>query len=107
MSLIGGLNRGKVALISEETFKSDIDLEKKKFFRNVLKLMNHYSLFNYLQITNPFFGLRFSHTETIILEAPILTSLDLLLYFSRYRDATFVDAEKLEEIRRDINENRF
>ena len=28
MSLIGGLNRGKVALISEETFKSDIDLIK-------------------------------------------------------------------------------
>ena len=43
----------------------------------------------------------------MFVEAPILTSLELLVYFSRYRKANFVDEEKLEEIRRDINENRF
>ena len=107
MSLIGSLNRGKVALISEETFKADINLEKKKFFENVIQYMDKYSLFNYLQITNPFFGFSLSNTETVILEAPVLTSLELLVYFSRYRNATFVDKEKLDEIRRDINENKF
>jgi hypothetical protein len=107
MSLIGNLNRGKVALISDETYKADISIEKRKFYTNILKYMNHYSLYNYLQITNPFFGLKLSATETIILEAPILTSLDLLLYFSRYKDATFVDEQKLEQIRKDLNENRF
>lgn len=107
MSLIGSLNRGKVALISQETFKADINLEKKKFFENVIKYMDKYSLFNYLEITNPYFGFDLSSSETVILEAPILTSLELLVYFSRYRNANFVDEEKLEEIRRDINENRF
>lgn len=107
MSLIGSLNRGKVALISQETFKADINLEKKKFFENVIQYMDKYSLFNYLEITNPFFGLNLTNSETVILEAPILTSLELLVYFSRYRNANFVDEEKLEEIRRDINENRF
>jgi hypothetical protein len=107
MSLVGALNRGKVALISPDTYNNILSLRKRKFYANVLKYMNHYSLYNYLQITNPFFGLKFSATETIILEAPILTSLDLLLYFSRYKDATFVDEQKLEQIRKDINENRF
>ena len=40
MSLIGSLNRGKVSLISEETFKADINLEKKKFFENVIQYMD-------------------------------------------------------------------
>lgn len=107
MSLIGNLNRGKVALISQETFKADINIEKKRFYANVLKYMDKYSLFNYLEITNPYFGFSLSNTETMFVEAPILTSLELLVYFSRYRKANFVDEEKLEEIRRDINENRF
>ena len=107
MSLIGSSNRGKVSLISEETFKADFNIEKKNFYANIVKYMDKYSLFNYLEITNPFFGFNLSNTETVILEAPILTSLELLVYFSRYRNANFVDEDKLEEIRRDINENRF
>ena len=107
MSLIGNLNKGKVALISEETYNADISLAKKNFYGNIIKYMDKYSLFNYLEITNPYFGLTLSSTVEIILEAPILTSLELLVYFSRYRDANFVDSAKLEEIRKDINENRF
>lgn len=107
MSLVGALNRGKVSLISPDTYNNMLSLRKKKFYGNILNYMNHYSMYNYLQITNPFFGFKFTEAETIMLEAPILTSLDLLLYFSRYKDATFVDEQKLEEVRRDLNENRF
>ena len=107
MSLIGSLNRGKVSLISEETFKADINIAKKNFYGNIIKYMDKYSIFNYLEITNPYFGLTLTNTVEVILEAPILTSLELLVYFSRYRNAKFVDSEKLEEIRKDINENKF
>lgn len=107
MSLIGALNRGKVALISPESYSNVLSLKKKKFYANVLKYMDKYSLFNYLEITNPYFGFSLSSNETVFIEAPILTSLELLVYFSRYRRARFVDEDKLEEIRRDINENKF
>ena len=106
MSLIGR-SKGQRTLISNNTFKNDLHKYKKIFYTNMLRYMDEYSIYNYLKVTDPHFGFKFSENETLFIEANISTTLELLLYFSRHRDDTDVDGDKLDTIIKDLNDGKY
>lgn len=107
MSLLGRKYLGKRSLLSDNTFKNDLPKYKKNFYTTMLKYMDQYSIYNYLKVTDPHFGFKFADNETLFLEANVSTTLELLLYFSRHRDDTDVDGDKLDIIIKDLNDGKY
>ena len=106
MSLISSIPT-KPQLISKKTVENNIDLGKKIFFENELKYIDNYHKYNYLFLTDTRYGLRFQNREMVPLSIEVNTKLELLLYFSRYRDATEIDPEKLELVRQSIRDGTY
>jgi hypothetical protein len=107
MSLLGRKYLGKRSLLSDNTFKNDLPKYKKNFYTTMLKYMDQYSIYNYLKVTDPHFGFKFADNETLFLEANVSTTLELLLYFSRHKDDTDVNEDKLDVIKKDLNEGKY
>jgi hypothetical protein len=106
MSLIGRSKNSR-ALISDNTFKNDLPQYKKDFYKNMLTYMDQYSIHNYLKVTNPHYGFKFSENEKLFIEANLSTTLELLLYFSRHKKDTDVDPHKLKQIIKDLNDDNY
>jgi len=106
MSLIGRSKNGG-SLISDATFKNDLPKYKKDFYKNMLTYMDQYSIYNYLKVTNPHYGFNFVNNQMHFINASIGTTLELLLYFSRHKKDTDVDPEKLKQIIKDLNDNKY
>ena len=106
MSLIGR-SKGQRSLISNNTFKNDLPKYKKNFYTTILKYMDEYSYYNYLKVTNPHFGFKYEDNQTLFLEANVSTTLELLLYFARYKDSNYVNEDDLNIIKKDLNDGKY
>ena len=106
MSLIGR-STGNRTLISDNTFKNDLPKYKKIFYRNILDYIDQYAIYNYMKVTDPHYGFTWQDNNNLFIEANLSTTLELLLYFHRHRDDTNVDEEKLQQIKKDLNDEKF
>ena len=60
-----------------------------------------------MKVTDPHYGFTWQDNNKLFIEANLSTTLELLLYFQRHRDDTDVDEDKLDQIIKDVNTNKY
>ena len=74
--------------------------QKNKMFENLLKYMDEYTTYNYLKVTNPYFGNSFLALEQRFdLEVNMVTSIEKLFYFRLFPEDNEICEDKLELVR--------
>ena len=83
----------------------DLSQFKKNYYKDVIKIMDQYHIYNYLKVSDPHFGLHFSGINLInTSKVDVRTSLELLYYFSVHKHESEVDPQKFEQIRLEFKE---
>jgi hypothetical protein len=87
-----------------DIFRKSLGLVEIEYFSNVIRYIDDYTFYNFLQIIDPNYGKNDSRLDDLNIEANVTLSFALILYYKKYGDDAEVIQQDLDVIKQQLKD---
>ena len=102
MSIIDNFPKEK-KIMSDDTIRiHTMTVEKKQYYKNIIKYIDEYTYFNFLKLTDSNYGFNFNTMLPYYIKVNVGVSVATIIYQRKYPDDEEIDPLKLQIIKQNI-----